>query len=84
MLDAKIPRGWYRVVALTYEVGAQGEEVLTLRHEMYGETSERAIAVYRAHLESDAFLRECSVNQVFETTRGAILCRTYTEVQGPF
>lgn len=70
------PRGWYRVVALTSEWDGYGW-VPTVRHEMYGETADRALEVFRAHMETDAFLRGCTTTGNF---RG-ITCKTESIVE---
>lgn len=45
----------YRLVHETRESGK-----LVLTHIFHGETADEAEHVYRAHLESDAFLRDCT------------------------
>lgn len=70
------PRGWFRVVALTSEWDGYGW-VPTVRHEMYGETHERALEVFAAHMESDAFLRGCTMRGSYERTT----CRTESYVE---
>lgn len=45
---------------------------LVVEHRFFGETQEKAAAIYRAHLKTDAFLRGC-------VTAGAwtsVACRT--------
>lgn len=64
MADLSAPQlpGWWRVVAMTWELAADGATwIPTVRHEMYGPTQERAIEVYQAHMQSDAFLRGCTM-----------------------
>ena len=62
----------YRIVALTYELSDAGVWVPVVRHEFYGNTPERALRVWGAHLETDSFLRECTQNERF----GDITCHT--------
>lgn len=70
------PRGWWRIVAMTYEWdGAQWIPVV--RHELYGPTYERAIEVYQAHMQSDRFLNACSTGGAF----GDVRCRTETHAE---
>jgi hypothetical protein len=73
---ARPPRGWFRVVALTSEWDGYAW-IPTVRHEMYGQTQERALEVFRAHMESDAFLRGCSSTGNYQGTT----CRTETIVE---
>ena len=71
-----VPRGWWRVVAVSYELdGARWVPVV--RHEMYGPTQERAIEVYQAHMESDAFLRGCTTSRRYD----GIQCTTETHLE---
>lgn len=63
----------FRIVAITYEKTPDGTWVQVVRHEFYGASPQRAEDVYRAHLESDAFLRSCEAGHF-----GAIECRTAT------
>lgn len=73
-----VPRGWWRVVAMTYETSDGGASwVPVVRHEMYGPTRARALEVFQAHLESDAFLRGCTMHQRY----AGIVCRTETHVE---
>jgi len=62
----------FRVVAITYEKLPDGSSwVPVVRHEFYGPSPERAVGVYHAHLESDAFLRGCQTGHY-----QGIECRT--------
>jgi hypothetical protein len=63
----------YRVAGITYERDAGGAWTAVVRHEFYGATLEEALAVKRAHLRTDAFLRACERGS-FE---GGIVCRTH-------
>jgi hypothetical protein len=73
---APAPRGWFRVVALTSEWDGYAW-IPTVRHEMYGATRERALEVFAAHMQSDAFLRGCTTRQSYEGTT----CRTESIVE---
>lgn len=53
------PSPLWRVVALTSEQRPDGSWVAVVRHEFYGDTPQRAIHVYEAHLKTDAFLAQC-------------------------
>lgn len=65
----------WRLVAMTYERNDDGTgETLVVRHEFYGATEQRAVEIYHAHLQSDAFLRGCTYGGHY----GPIVCRTET------
>lgn len=72
------PRGWWRVIAMTYELGEGGEWIPTVRHEFYGATSNDAHAVMLAHMQTDEFLRECTQRGTF---RDSVTCRTETMLE---
>jgi hypothetical protein len=57
----------YAIVHDTFEAGE-----LIVRHMFYGNTKERAWAVYQAHLRSDAFLRGCEERGHY----GTVACST--------
>lgn len=42
-------------------------------HEFRGRTEKEALAVFRAHMQSDAFLRQCETKGVFQDR---VRCRT--------
>lgn len=44
----------------------------TLTHVFYGETSDRARAVFASHMKADSFMRGCEVNRKFKD----FACRT--------
>lgn len=61
----------WRIVAVTYELTPEATWIAVVRHEFYGDTPERAWAVYQAHLKSDRFLHDCERGQF-----DGVTCRT--------
>lgn len=56
----------WRIVQHIFE----GEESApTLTHIFYGETRERALAVYNAHMKTDSFMRACTIERQFRDFR---------------
>ena len=66
----------WRVAVDTYEWDG-AVWVLTVRHELYGGTRERALEVLAAHLRSDAFLRQCMHGGRFD----GVVCRTTVQIE---
>lgn len=52
----------WRIIQHIYE---GDERDPTLTHVFYGETRDRAEEVYRAHMQSDSFMRGCVTRQRF-------------------
>jgi hypothetical protein len=76
----------WRIVAVTYELADDGREIPVVRHELYGDTRERAVEVLEAHCKSDRFLRAClpaikRPGVTWSKFEGRVECRTTVRLE---
>lgn len=68
----------YRLVAETFERGADGRWTIVVQHVFYGQSEGECYRIMAAHLQADAFLRGCTA----EGGRfGDITCTTTTRLE---
>lgn len=60
----------FQLIADTYEAG---NPLPVVRHIFFGASQQECLSILRAHLDADAFLRECTEQGSYQ---GAFACRT--------
>lgn len=69
----------WALIAETFEQTDADEWQPVVRHEFYGADAGEAVAILRAHLQADAFLRDCTTTGRY----GDVVCRTELRMRDP-
>lgn len=77
------PNKKFIVVHGIYE---QGSDQPVVEHRFFGDTLEKAIAVYKAHRKTDEFLRSCDETGQWIAPGGRphVICRSFVRVITPY